>query len=101
VLDQTDAFMSTTESKILKPNQMANKSIPLELTHQGIHYKGWATPSETTHPDGYSKSYRVVLNEVFFGDLPYNHGNWTNDQQMSHDRVVAVGHVLESIHKNE
>ena len=78
---------------------MEKTSIPLELDCQGIHYTGWATPSDSVHPDGYAKSYHVVLNEVFFGDLSYDHGKWIIDQQRPHELVVAVGHCLEKIVK--
>jgi hypothetical protein len=75
------------------------KSIPLELDWQGTHYNGWATPAEKMHPDGYAKSYHVVLNEVFFGDLSHIQDKWTIDQQRPHDLVVAIGHCLDRVVK--
>jgi hypothetical protein len=78
---------------------MEKSSLPIEFDSNGINYKGWATPADERHPDGFAKSYHVVLNEVFFGNVSYAHQKWFIDEQRPHELVEAVGKCLETIEK--
>jgi hypothetical protein len=80
---------------------MEKKSLPLRLDQDGQTYSGWATPSDQRHPDGYAKSYHVVLNEVFFGDLSFHDGSWAISEQRPHLLVAAVGQAIERIEGSE
>jgi hypothetical protein len=76
---------------------MEKTSLSLHIDQDGQKYTGWATPSDKRHPDGYAKSYHVVLNEVFFGDLSLNADRWTISEQRPQDLVMAVGRAIERI----
>ncbi|MBS1665211.1 MAG: hypothetical protein JST68_29465 [Bacteroidetes bacterium] len=78
---------------------MEKTSLPIQLEQGGQQYTGWATPSDDRHPDGYPKSYHVVLNEVFFGDLSHNQGKWLISEPRPHDLVAAVGAAITYIEK--
>jgi hypothetical protein len=70
-------------------------SLSIELEQDGQCYKGWATPSDKRHADGYAKSYHVVLNEIFFGDLNLDKGKWSTSDQRPQRLVKAVGKAIE------
>jgi hypothetical protein len=55
------------------------------------------TPSDNRHADGYAKSYHVVLNEVFFGDMSLDQGKWETSEQRPHLLVDAVGRAIEKV----
>jgi hypothetical protein len=73
---------------------MEKTSLSIQLQQGGQKYDGWATPADKRHDDGYAKSYHVVLNEVFFGDLSFQEGRWTISEQRPHDLVIAVGNAI-------
>jgi hypothetical protein len=73
---------------------MINSSIPLQFSHLGIAYAGWAEPSKERHEDGLPKSYAVVLNGTFFGNFFCDRGKWVIDQKRPYDLVVAAGERL-------
>jgi len=73
---------------------MEKHSIPVQFSHEGIHYEGWATPSDRHKDDGLAKNYHVVLNMVFFGNLSFDKGKWLIDEQRPHELVEAVGRFL-------
>ena len=75
---------------------MDKRSIPISLEYEHMLYSGWATPSDAHHSDGLAKSYHVVLNEVFFGDMSYDNGKWIISEQRPNDLVMAVGEVLQA-----
>jgi hypothetical protein len=74
---------------------MEKTSLSIEIVHDGQSYIGWATPSDRLHPDGHAKSYHVVLNDVFWGNLSSNKGKWTISEQRPHKLVEAVGQAIE------
>jgi hypothetical protein len=74
---------------------MEKTSLPIEFESGGIAYSGWATPSDKSHSDGLAKSYHVVLNGVFFGNMSRDHQNWLVDEQRPHDLTHAVGKCLD------
>jgi hypothetical protein len=61
--------------------------------HQGKDYKGWVTPSPEKENDK-PKSFHVVFNEVFFGNVSFNNGQWQADGQREHGLVQAVGQEI-------
>jgi hypothetical protein len=73
---------------------MKKAPIALQFDHLGISYTGWATPSDERHEDGHPKSYAVVLNGVFFGNLSCDRGKWVIDERRPHELVVAAGESL-------
>jgi len=76
---------------------MEKTSLPIVLEQDGQPYSGWATPSDKRHADGYAKSYHVVLNEVFFGDMSLDQGKWETSEQRPHLLVDAVGRAIEKV----
>jgi hypothetical protein len=76
---------------------MEKKSLVLEFDCRGIHYTGWATPSDHLHENGEPSSYHVVLNQVFFGNLTRNKGKWLVDEQRPSELTAAVGECLDKI----
>ncbi|WP_153801185.1 hypothetical protein [Foetidibacter luteolus] len=76
-----------------------DQSIPLSFTHEGVEYTGWATASRKAGEDGFPKSFRVVLNKVFFGNLSANESSWTNDEQRPEGLTETVGKILSSKRK--
>jgi len=76
---------------------MEKTSLPLEFDCEGIHYTGWATPSDHLHEDGQPASYHVVLNQVFFGNLSRNKGKWIADEQRPEGLTRAAGECLDMI----
>ena len=75
---------------------MEDKTINIELTWDGLHYKGWATPSEHKNDNGKPRSFHVVLNDTMFGNLSWNKEKWTADEQRPEGMVEAVGHIIQS-----
>jgi len=73
---------------------MINSSIPLQFSHMGIAYAGWAEPSKERHEDGLPKSYAVVLNGTFFGNFFCDRGKWIIDQHRPYGLVLAAGERL-------
>ena len=73
---------------------MINSSIPLQFSHLGIAYAGWAEPSKERHEDGLPKSYAVVLNGTFFGNFFCDRGKWIIDQHRPYGLVLAAGERL-------
>lgn len=77
---------------------MSKEIIPIQFNGQGIEYKGWATPSDLKYDDGYPRSYHVVLNKVFFGNLSLDRGKWIADEPRPRELVVAVGACLDHVY---
>jgi hypothetical protein len=77
---------------------MAKEIIPIQFNGQGIEYKGWATPSDQRYDDGYPRSYHVVLNKVYFGNLSLDRGKWIADEPRPRELVVAVGACLDHVY---
>ena len=77
---------------------MAKEIIPIQFNGQGIEYKGWATPSDQRYEDGYPRSYHVVLNRVYFGNLSLDRGKWIADEPRPRELVAAVGACLDHVY---
>lgn len=67
----------------------------ISVTHEGKQYKGWVNPSEKTNEKGLPKSFHVVLDDVFFGNLSNNGTHWAADEQRPQGLVSEVGKVIE------
>ena len=72
---------------------MEDRTFDIGFESEGKTYKGWVTPSEKTHDD-LPVSYRVVLNEVFFGVVS-NNCTWTVNEQRPKELTAAVGRAIE------
>ena len=60
----------------------------------GILYEGVVTPSEKLQENGLPKSYHVVLNNVLFGNVSYNHTKWAVDEQRPQELTDLVGECI-------
>jgi hypothetical protein len=67
------------------------KTFDIQLHHNGTGYKGWVIPSDKKNESGSPKSYHVVLNDVFFGNLTLHNNAWEADTQRERSLVQAVG----------
>jgi hypothetical protein len=76
---------------------MEKTSVNLEFDCKGVHYKGWATPSDRHHQDGQPASYGVVLNQVHFGNMSRSNGKWVLDEGRSPELIECVGQCLEMV----
>ena len=65
------------------------------LEHEGHPYSGWIIPSKKRNAEGEPSSYHVVLDNVFFGNLSFENGRWSIDDQRPGDLVQAVGQYIE------
>jgi hypothetical protein len=74
---------------------MEKTSLPIALEQDGQSYSGWATPSDKRHADGYAKSYHVVLEGVFLGDMSFDQGKWEISEQRPDLLVGAAGRAIE------
>lgn len=75
---------------------MQDEPIDIQLDFDGIHYAGWATPSDKQYEDGWPKSFHVVLNETFFGNVSLDNGKWLVDEQRPDGMAEAVGASIQS-----
>jgi hypothetical protein len=76
---------------------MSKEPIDIALDYEGIHYKGWATPSSTKNDQDQPRSWHVILNETMFGNLSQSDGNWVIDEQRPAGMVEKVGQVIEAL----
>jgi hypothetical protein len=76
-----------------------SEPIDISLDFNGMHYTGWATPSESGNDNGWPKSFHVVLNETMFGNVSYNDGKWTVDEWRPEGMADAVGAAIQSKYK--
>jgi hypothetical protein len=75
---------------------MSQEPIDIALDFDGIHYTGWATPSDKYQENGWPKSFHVVLNETFFGNVSFYNGKWLLDEQRPDGMVDVVGAAIKS-----
>lgn len=68
----------------------------IQFDHDGVHYDGIVTPSDKLRADGTPKSFHVVLNNVFFGNLNFHQSKWNADEQRPQALVEMVGRRIES-----
>jgi hypothetical protein len=73
---------------------MNHEPIDIQLDFDGVRYTGWVIPSENQHEDGWPKSFHVVLNETFFGNVSMDTGKWLVDQQRPEGMAEAVGAAI-------
>lgn len=78
---------------------MRTEIFDISVTHEGKIYKGWVHPSDKPNENGLPKSYHVVLDDVFFGNLSDNSGQWAADEQRPQALVEEVGKVIEATYK--
>ena len=75
---------------------MANSSFRIRVNFRGTDYEGWVRPSEKDRIDGQPKSFHVVLNDLYFGNLSRTNRVWTVDEQRPQELVELVGSYIES-----
>ena len=95
--DNTNKEEIEIEKRVEK---MESKTFDIEFSHEGKPYKGWATPSSEKGGDDSPKSFHVVLNEVFFGNLHLDAGKWETDSQREDSLIQATGKQIENYQKN-
>lgn len=66
---------------------------------EGRHYKGWVNPSEELQEDGLPVSSHVVLDNVSFGYLSFNQGDWLANEERPAALVRAVGDEIAQRYK--
>lgn len=73
-------------------------SQPFDITldFNGTHYAGWAIPADRKHDNGWPKSFHVVLNEVFFGNVSRSEDQWIVDEPRPDGMAEAVGAAIQS-----
>lgn len=76
-----------------------HEPIDIALDFDGMHYAGWATPSDHLHENGWPKSFHVVLNETFFGNVSFDNGKWLVDEQRPDGMADVVGAAIQSKYK--
>lgn len=75
---------------------MNREPIDIQLDFNNIHYVGWAIPSEKEYEDGWPKSFHVVLNETFFGNVSMDNGKWLVDEERPEGMAEAVGAAIQA-----
>ncbi len=73
---------------------MEKYSVLIAFDYDQVNYRGWATPAETHHAYALAKSYHVVLNGTFFGEMSYADGHWTVSEQRPKPLVAATGSAI-------
>ncbi len=71
-----------------------DKIFDIEFDCEGRHYKGWVNPSEELQEDGLPVSSHVVLDNVSFGYLSYNNGNWAVNEERPAALVQSIGQQI-------
>ena len=72
------------------------RTFDIQFSHEGKTYKGWVTPSGEKGEDGNPKSFHVVLNDVFFGNLHIHDDIWEADSQREQSLVQATGKQIDN-----
>jgi hypothetical protein len=78
---------------------MSEAYFNIQFDHDNIHYNGIVTPSEKLREDGTPKSFHVVLNNVFFGNVHYNNSKWSVDEQRPDALTEIVGKQIEEYYQ--
>jgi hypothetical protein len=73
---------------------METKQINIAIHYDGIHYTGWAIPSDRKKDDGKPASFHVVLNDTLFGNVSHNGTSWVVDEQRPQPLTDKVGDYL-------
>jgi hypothetical protein len=61
----------------------------------GRKYTGWVNPSDKLNDDGLPASFHVVLNDVSFGYVSHNNGDWTVNEDRPAGLIEKVGKAIE------
>ena len=75
----------------LRVEKLESATFDIAFQHDGKNYVGWVTPSEKLNEEGRPKSFHVVLNDVFFGNLSFYTDKWEIDTQREEGLVQATG----------
>lgn len=79
---------------------MSEEYFSIHFDHEGLHYDGIVTPSEKRRQDGTPKSFHVVLNNVFFGNLNFHQAKWNADEQRPQMLVEMVGRQIDAYYRS-
>jgi hypothetical protein len=71
-----------------------NKIFNIAFEADGIKYTGWANPSDKLNDDGMPASFHVVLNEISFGYVSHNNGEWTVNEDRPAKLTEQVGKAI-------
>jgi hypothetical protein len=74
---------------------MEEKLFDISFQSGEKRYAGWVKPSEKLNDIGAARSYHVVLENTFFGELSLNNCHWIINQPRPHLLVEAVGKEIE------
>lgn len=77
-----------------------DKIFDIEFDCEGRHYKGWVNPSDELQEDGLPVSSHVVLENVSFGYLSFNNGNWSANEERPAALVESIGTQIRNKYKN-
>lgn len=91
-MDNQQSEEQQSEKRVEK---LEKSTFDISFQHEGKSYSGWATPSPKKDEEGETKSYHVVLNEVFFGNLSFNNDQWEADTQRENGLIQATGKQIE------
>jgi hypothetical protein len=72
-----------------------NKIFNIAFEADGVNYTGWVNPSDKLNEDGFPASFHVVLNEVSFGHVTHNNGEWTVNEDRPAGLIEKVGKAIE------
>jgi len=78
---------------------MSEAYFNIQFDHDGIHYYGIVTPAQKLREDGTPRSFHVVLNNVFFGNVHYNNSRWSVDEQRPEALTEIVGKQIEEYYQ--
>jgi hypothetical protein len=72
-----------------------NKIFDISFEADGTKYTGWVNPSDKLADSGMPVSFHVVLNDVSFGHVSHNTGEWTVDEDRPEGLTKQVGKAIE------
>ncbi len=77
-----------------------DKIFDIEFEINGRRYTGWVNPSDEFQEDGLPVSSHVVLDNVSFGYLSFNNGNWSANEERPSELVQAAGEQIRQKYKS-
>jgi hypothetical protein len=80
---------------------MENNIFDIELNVDGKAYRGWVNPSDKLSPEGKPVSFHVVLNDVSFGYLSYQHCKWHANEERPEELIQHIGGEIEKHYAHE
>jgi len=72
-----------------------DKIFDISFDHDGKTYKGWVNPSDKMNDAGIPASFHVVLNDISFGYVSHNNGEWTVNEDRPEGLAGKVGMEIE------